>query len=361
MTHILVATHTVADWGGVHENVAGLVHYLSASGYSVTVVAKAGKLADVLKQMKVNVICVDWEESIDVLTQDVLSHVKVSPDLVYFTPQKSRQLALQLHDRWNVDLFASFHGFYPDSVATWRDIPVRFHTVAPVLTEMLTGYAQVDAWRVDTIPNGIPDHLFERDAYCAESKLQNGIAEVVLASRLEADKTKQLSALEKLVQSVDGGKELLWRVTLFGDGKDRELFRGELNRLSAKQGNLEFDMPGWAAPQVVQEQLVSAYLAVGSGRFAMSAIALGTPAYGVGKYATTGLSIGEGLDIGLWSNFGDYPIREARRRVPAIDEYAKELMTSWATYGSAQTIGRSRVSSRRQREINHRMISFMGI
>lgn len=300
---ILMPAKTVAEWGGLHEYVVHATRALVAAGNEVTVACTPGLVAARVIEVGGSVVEVDWSD----WAPTVAALRGSSFDLVLSHGPGSRDLALAVNRFLQADLYIMFHGAYHDYVYTWSDQVTGFLTVSPSLTDFLVRIGKVEPWRIDLVPNGVDDSLFEGPLPTLDEKLADGVGHVVMASRIARDKAGQFPVAEQVLRACSLARpDVTWRLDVLGDGPLRPGFESDLRRFSRRHPNVEYEFHGWVSPDDVAERMRTAVAAVVTGRGAITALAAGTLCVAVGARGSVGLQHGHNLKAGLWSNFGDH-------------------------------------------------------
>jgi hypothetical protein len=79
----------------------------------------------------------------------------------------------------------------------------------------------------------------------------------------------------------------------------------------------------------------------------MQSLAVGTPCLAAGARGIAGLQIGSNLDVGVWSNFADYPI--VGRDIADLETDLERVLVPEAYLG-AQVEGRARILADRSQD-----------
>lgn len=341
---------TVAEWGGLHENVIAAAAALQRAGHVVRLAVRPGLVATRARSVVDEVDEVDWSNW--AAYREQLLATPYRADVIFAQPQHSRKLALDLAERWSVPVYVMFHGFYADEVSEWQSEVAGFAAVSGRLVEMLTGYANVPGHKVWEIPNGIADEWF---SLSKSDEHANGALRVVMASRLESDKIQQIGALRDVIGALQDVSDRQIELRILGDGTARHRFVEDLSfgdRVSTR-------FTGWLSPEAVAAELSTAFLSVGAGRAAALSLALGTPCVGSGRFATVGLQYDENLHLGRYSNFGDYPVHSVPGHGKQIRADVASLLEE-ATYRKISTHARSVMyHTRRQSLVDEQLLAFL--
>lgn len=302
---ILMPVFTVADWGGLHENALHSAEVLRKAGHEITFVCRDGRIAEAAKSLGLDVIVVDWQDWQS--EADLLRETR-EYDLIFTQLQEARKFALEVKGSSDVPVIAQIQGFWSDAAHTWRDKVDAWIAVAPALTNLLAGFSKVEPWRISEIPNAVDTIQFLALTKNFEEKTAGGEARISLVSRLDADKRAQRDAAIDIVSHFSRLQpELNWRLDVYGDGPEKELFELELADAFRGSQNVSYDLKGWVDAEDVPQILANSFASVAAGRGALQSIVAGTPCFASGKFGNQGLQHGLALRIGLWSNFGDYP------------------------------------------------------
>jgi len=360
MTRVLVCAYTVSEWGGLQENVLGTVRSLGERGVPVCVVASSGPISNRLRSCGAEVVETDWSnDSLGFVSADVRDF---GPDLILAQTQRSRELSLLLAHELEVPVFVQFQGYYPDQVSSWKDDVEAFTCVSDGLAALLSGYGQVDPWRITTIPNGVDDWVIDQQVMPIEERVSDGSAHLVIASRLDEDKEQQWVALERVVPLLSSLQDVDWTIRVLGDGGNRSDVESRIARAVNGSSRTHAEFLGWLDQAAVVAEMRRAVMSVGAGRAALTSLAVGTPCVGAGKSSVTGLAEGLGVRLGLWSNFGDYPTNGAELSVEPIEVSVPRLLSSREQYARVQEFSHSLISgTRRQSFVDSQMMSFLGI
>lgn len=300
---ILMPAKTVAEWGGLHEYVVHATRALVAAGNDVTVMCTPGPVATRVAEVGGAVVEVDWAD-----WSPAAALVKRAQfDLILSHGPGSRDLALEVNRALEADLYVMFHGAYHDYVYTWSDQVTGFLTVSPSLTDFLVRIGKVEPWRIDLVPNGVDDALYEAPAPSLDEKVADGVGHIVMASRIARDKAGQFPVAEQMLRACSLARpDLRWRLDVLGDGPLRPEFESDLRRFARRNPAVEYEFHGWVSPADVAEHMRTSVATLVTGRGAITALAVGTLCVAVGARGSVGLQHGPNLKAGLWSNFGDH-------------------------------------------------------
>lgn len=310
MSKVLMPAYTVAEWGGLHENVLSSAQALRTAGHEVTLVLTAGLISEKAVANGFQVINVDWDN-----WKETAAHIRstVSYDLIIAQPQKSRELAISVNKSAGKPLYVMFHGYYSDHAIEWHPEVTGFLPVTSLLADFLIQYCKVPSWKVSVVPNGVPSNRFELGMKSLASKLKNGCARVIIPSRIDKDKVYQQEALKSLLKCIrESGDTHAWEFQVLGDGPEKRNFQRLSRELIHDMTNVSINFTGWVDSEEVPRLMNEAFLTIGAGRGALQSIAVGTPVLAAGKFGVGGLQYGHNLRVGLWNNFGDYPFKDAQ-------------------------------------------------
>lgn len=327
---ILMPARTVADWGGLHEWVVDAAADLIGAGHEVTVVGGPGQFEERSREAGAEYLVIDWDR-----WQDEVERVAATGpyDIVFAHAPQARMLALAL-PRWpGSRLHVMCHGAYHDYVYTWADQVDSIAAASPCLVDFLTRIGKVEPWKIDMVPNGVHDYVFDLPLRSFEERVADGVGHVVMASRLARDKTLQIEAAkETLTACARIHPQITWQLDVLGDGPLRERYERELARLRAQHPNIRVVFHGWVPPEEVPLRMNMAVIGLVAGMGGIRTLAAGALCIGVGARGSVGVQIGRNLRAGLWSNFGDHgtpqftptPITEDLERVlhPGVYEDA---------------------------------------
>lgn len=342
---ILIPAYTVAEWGGLHEYVIGAAATLLARGHQVTLVLQDGLVAEKGEEVGAEVIRVDWSD-----WTAVAEEVRNGPryDLVFAQPFQSRKFALFVNEVMKTKVVAMFHGFHHDFVYTWQHLVDGFLVTTEQIGDLLVDLCRIEPERVQVAPNGVDMDRFEYPLLGLDEKIANGHGSIVLASRIDKDKRSQVTALKHLIGGLSKqASDINWDIRILGDGPERHRVERELTSFIAGRPNFTLEMCGWVPADTVPVLLNRAVFSVSAGRGAMQSLAVGTPCLAAGARGIAGLQVGPNLDVGVWSNFADYPI--VGREISDLETDLGHLMNSRA-YAAAQAEGRSRILAERSHQ-----------
>lgn len=354
MAKILVTTFTVAPWGGLHENMLCAVQSLIRRGHSVTSIVSEGQIALAMREAGAEVHAVRWNKQLNL--PELLGDSFGTHDLIFATPQKSRELAFAYAEATSTPVFVQFHGHYADGAATWKGKVERFSTVSGSVSELLTGYCRVDPWLVDLIPNGIADHIIDSPFKSLEQRLSGGTATIVSASRLEQDKQHQWAGLIRSIQGLEKNQYQNIIVKVLGDGSNRDEIENYIKRECSVIPNISVDFTGWLSPSEVVDTLRNALFSVGAGRAALTSLAVGTPVIAAGRSSLIGLATGRKLNLAAWSSFGDNPTYEAELNYRDVSR-SMELLQDETKYNFIQREGWSFIEKTRRQSLTDDLTS----
>lgn len=295
---------TVAEWGGLHEWVVDAAADLLAAGNAVTIVGAPGVFEERGRAAGADYIAIDWED-----WQSAVDPIAATGpyDIVFAHAPKARMLALAL-PRWaGSRIHVMCHGAYHDYVYTWADQVESIAAASPCLVDFLTRIGKVEPWKIEMVPNGAPDSVFELPLLTLEERLQDGVGHIVMASRLARDKTQQIEAAkETMLACATIRPDVTWQLDVLGDGPLRDRYEREFARLRAENPQLRAVFHGWVPPTEVPLRMNRAVISLVAGMGGVRALAAGSLCIGVGARGSVGVQIGRNLRAGLWSNFGDH-------------------------------------------------------
>lgn len=301
---ILIPAQTVAEWGGLHEWVVGAAGDLIDAGNDVTVVGTPGLFEERAREVGASYIPIDWGN----WREDVDRVAETGPyDIVFAHAPQARMFALAL-PRWpGSRLHVMCHGAYHDYVYTWAEQVDSIAAASPCLVDFLTRIGKVEPWKIDMVPNGVPDYVFDLPLRTLEERLEGGVGHVVMASRLARDKIGQIEvAKETLAACMRMHPEVTWQLDIYGDGPLRDRYEREFRRFDAEHSKVRTVFHGWIPPEEVPLRMNLAVIGLVSGMGGIRTLAAGALCIGVGARGNVGVQVGNNLRAGLWSNFGDH-------------------------------------------------------
>lgn len=301
---ILIPARTVADWGGLHEWVVDAAADLLAAGHEVTVVGGPGLFEERSRAAGAGFLAIDWdrwEEEVDRIAD-------TGPyDIVFAHAPQARMLALKLPKWPGSRTHVMVHGAYHDYVYTWADRVDSIAAASPCLVDFLTRIGKVEPWKIDMIPNGVADHVFDLPLKSLDERLEDGVGHVVMASRLARDKTMQIDAAkEALAACARLRPDITWQLDVLGDGPLRDRYEREFRRFAIDHPGVEVVFHGWVPPEDVPRHMSSAVIGLVSGMGGVRTLAAGALCIGVGARGSVGVQVGANLRAGVWTNFGDH-------------------------------------------------------
>ena len=335
---ILIPAYTVAEWGGLHEYVIGAAATLLDRGHDVTLVLQDGLVAEKGESIGARVIRVDWADWTEVALE-----VREGPryDLIFAQPFQSRKFALFVNEVMKTKMVAMFHGFNHDFVYAWQHLVDGFLVTTEQIGDLLVDLCRIEPHRVRVTPNGVDMDRFEYPLLSLDEKIVDGHGSIVMASRIDKDKRSQVTALKLLISRLfERARDIHWNIEILGDGPERDRVERELDRFIADYPNVSVEMRGWVPADAVPPLLNKAVFSVSAGRGAMQSLAVGTPCLAAGARGIAGLQVGPNLDVGIHSNFGDYPIVGCE--ISDLDDDLGRILAPGA-YAAAQGEGRSRI------------------
>ena len=333
----------IAPWGGLHENVLYSCLGLKRRGWDITVACKSGPLVQRLVDEGIDVHVVgDWTD----WANDAKVLARRRWDVVHSHPFASRLLALWVAGTTGAPLISTFHGMYLDGVSTWADRVTTFMAVSPAHAQMLIDTEAIDPSRMVVVPNGVRDELLTKPMKSLNDKTTGGLARVVVASRIDNDKSiplfKCIDAICDALSHIVNGPD--WTIQLAGSGSALAQTTDFLRQQANKAANIRFEALGWVDSERVPDLMRGAVLSVASGRGAAQSLAVGTPAVSFGSKGVYGLQHGQNLALGLWANFGEYPLEDGR--ITPIAPDISVLLSGASNYTRVQTEGRDAVRTR---------------
>lgn len=350
MPHVLVPAYTVADWGGLHENVYYTIRAFLDSGMKVTAVVKPGLFAEKLGATGADIIEVDWDNWEFAVPKVLL---KAPYDVILTQPFRSRQLALKVSDTLDTPVIAMFHGFNHDYVYMWQNNIEHFIVTADVLKHFLVQYCRLPSEKISVIPNGIPDARFEYPPITREERLSQGVMRILMASRLTPDKRSQVSVLKRMVKAAsDIHKDIQISVNVLGGGPEEDHIASVLEGLHSRYPNVDGRMHGWIPAETLPQFFNRAYFAIMAGRGGLQSMVSGTPTIGAGARGIVGPAWGESENTAVSSNLGDYPIESP---VPWNEYQVIEELANESRFQAIQSSSRAVLEDRKQSLIDRHM------
>lgn len=348
---ILIPAYTVAEWGGLHEYVLAAARTLMSNGHEVTLVLREGLVSERGNEIGAKIIHVDWDS-----WTAVANEVRNGPhyDLIFTQPFQSRKFALYVNEVMKTKLVAMFHGFHHDFVYTWQHLADGFLVTTEQIGDLLSDLCRIAPDRIRVAPNGVEMDRFEYPLLSLDAKVSDGRGSLVMASRIDKDKRSQVVALKGLVGGLSQcAPGIDWDIIVLGDGPERGRVETDLRSFISEYPGSTLNMCGWVSADVVPRILNKAVVSVSAGRGAMQSLAVGTPCIAAGAKGIAGLQIGRNLDLGVWSNFADYPI--VGKKVTDLRSDLASLFLD-RSYSVAQIEGRARILGERSQEIAAQMM-----
>ncbi|XAS62919.1 glycosyltransferase family 4 protein [Pseudarthrobacter sp. So.54] len=342
---ILIPAYTVAEWGGLHEYVISAATTLVKCGHEVTLVLQDGLVAEKGEESGADVIRVDWSD-----WGPVAEEIRRGPryDLIFAQPFHSRKFALFVNEIMETRLVAMFHGFHHDFVYTWQHLVDGFLVTTEQIGDLLVDLCRIDPERVRVAPNGVDMDRFAYPLLALDEKTADGRGLVVMASRIDKDKRSQVTALKLLIEQLSRHADHIhWDVVVLGDGPERGRVELELEKFIEDYPNISVEMRGWVPADTVPRLMNRAVFSVSAGRGAMQSLAVGTPCLAAGARGIAGLQIGSNLEIGVWSNFADYPI--VGKDIVKLEDNLQQMLIP-NSYAEAQIEGRARILADRSQQ-----------
>lgn len=299
-----VPVRTVAAWGGLHEWVLTAVGDLLSAGHEVTVAGSVGRFKDEVIASGASFIDVNW----NTWKESVAGCVAAGPyDRVFGHGPLARNLGLRVSEATMAPFYHMLHGAYLDYIDAWSPLAERILAASPSIQDLAVRVGKVEPWKVQVIPNGAPEWVFDLPLIPEAEKLSKGTAVIATAARLAPDKIRQIKPTIELTRHLAALKpDIDFTLSIMGDGPSRDLFE---RRLSAGLGdvkNVEIEFLGWVPHEEVPRILNSAYAACAAGMGATRALAAGCLTVAAGAQGNVGVQVGRNLTAGLWSNFGDH-------------------------------------------------------
>lgn len=133
--HILFSVHYNAPRGGLIENVFSTVQYCLRNGHNTTVICKEGEFAERLINNGSKVVLTDYEDIASTVERVVSSDEKF--DVIHTHPGPSREVALEISERFNIPIVMTFHGMWYDSLGRYADKLSAIFTVSEGVKDFL--------------------------------------------------------------------------------------------------------------------------------------------------------------------------------------------------------------------------------
>ncbi|MGP5079339.1 glycosyltransferase family 4 protein [Brachybacterium alimentarium] len=301
---ILIPARTVAEWGGLHEWVVDGAADLIAAGHDVTVVGGPGLFEQRAQEVGASYPTIDWDQ----WEAEVDRIADTGPyDIVFAHAPQARMLALKLPKWPGSRIHVMVHGAYHDYVYTWADQVESIAAASPCLVDFLTRIGKIEPWKIDMVPNGVSDHVFDLPMHTLEERLEDGVGRIVMASRLARDKTMQIDAAKEALAACSRLRpDVTWQLDILGDGPLRDRYEREFRRFTADNPRVQTTFHGWVAPEEVPRRMNTAVIGLVAGMGGIRTLAAGALCIGVGARGSVGVQVGSNLRAGLWTNFGDH-------------------------------------------------------
>ncbi|MFI2570474.1 glycosyltransferase [Cellulosimicrobium funkei] len=304
---ILLAVHTVADWGGLQDWTVGMVRGLVQNDAEVVLVSNNARVVSECADVTSLVFLIDWsrwEEEVG----DIVDAARC--DVVFSQPFKSREFSLEFRRRTGVPIVYMAHGNNSDYAYAWEGQVAKFLVASESLRPMLRDFCGVDDARIDVLPNGAPDWIFDRAPATYDERWSRGTFDFVLAARLMPDKISQVEGMIHIVSELLAHDVIPHaRVHVLGGGPSKGEFLGRLTNFAEESGRVEVVSHGWVSQGEVVDVLRTAVFSVAGGVTGAQSVALGTPCLGAGIRGVCGVTTPANIDRVLGSNFGDHSAR----------------------------------------------------
>lgn len=339
---ILIPAQTVAEWGGLHEWVVDAAADLIAAGHEVTVVGAAGMFEQRARAAGAGFLTVDWDR----WQAEVDRVAETGPyDIVFAHAPKGRMLALALPEWEGSRVHVMVHGAYHDYIYTWAERVESIPAASPCLVDFLTRIGKVEPWKIDMVPNGVADAVFDLPLLSLEERIEGGVGHVVMASRLARDKMRQIEAAKEALAACSRLRpDVTWQLDVLGDGPERERFEREFQRFALAHPGVRTVFHGWVPPEEVPRRMNNAVIGLVSGMGGIRTLAAGALCIGVGARGSVGVQTGRNLRAGLWTNFGDHGTPQFTP-TPIAEDLERVLRPG----AFEETVGFARTAARRTR------------
>ena len=301
---ILIPARTVADWGGLHEWVVDAASDLIAAGNDVTIVGGSGLFEERARAAGASFIAIDWDH----WEAEVDRVADTGPyDIIFAHAPQARMLALKLPKWPGSRVHVMVHGAYHDYIYTWAQQVESIAAASPSLVDFRTRIGHVEPRKIDMVPNGVHDYVFDLPLRSLEERIEDGVGHIVMASRLARDKTMQIEAAkETLAACARLRPDVTWQLDILGDGPLRDRYEREFRRFSQHHPGVRTTFHGWVAPEEVPLRMNTAVIGLVAGMGGIRTLAAGALCIGVGARGSVGVQVGRNLRAGLWTNFGDH-------------------------------------------------------
>lgn len=304
---ILIPVHTTALWGGLQDWCVGLVRGLTALGRQVGVATNNVLIAERCEPWASSVFNVQWDDWESAMP----AVLDAGPwDVVFAQPFGGMRMGLSLQESHGVPLVYMSHGNSSDVGYIWADRVAAVLLASDSLRDMMVSFNGIDPELVHTLPNGASDAFFLGETPGVGERIgSDGVARVVLASRLSPDKLNQIPAMELLVATLLESTHISGvHMEVLGGGPMSAVFEAGLSALT-HDSRVTLEMLGWADEVVVRDRMYSALFTVGGGVSGTQSVCLGTACLGAGIRCVVGASTPDNLRLLLSTNFGDHVAR----------------------------------------------------
>lgn len=304
---ILLAVHTVADWGGLQDWAVGMAVGLSKLGNRVILVSNNPLMIERSEAGGAEGYLIDWSEWPSHLERVAeLTHF----DVIFAQPFSSREFSITLSELRKIPVVYMSHGNNLDFMYSWQHEVSRFLVASSSLSLMLSDLGRVPNERIAELPNGFPDVLVDRRILSYDERIINGEAHFMIAARLMPDKVSQIEGMKVLVKSaLESGTIRSAVIDVYGGGPSEAEFRARLDSFASEIGSIKVRFHGWVEQSIVLDALSSAFFSVAGGVTGTQSVALGTPCLGAGIRGMCGVSTPDNMNRVLGSNFGDHTAR----------------------------------------------------
>ncbi|MGA8988008.1 glycosyltransferase family 4 protein [Aeromicrobium sp.] len=336
----LVPMFNKAPWGGLHENIWYSARGLRDLGWDITVACRDGQLVENLAADGIRCHVIDdWDD----WSSDAERLSAESWDVIHGHTARSRELGLAVAKATDTPYLNTFHGYNRDLVYRWHASASGYVAVSRAHAAWINELPTVDDSMMLVVPNAVRDELLEQPIISFSDKISDGVGRVVVASRLAADKRALLDSLRLLIGALARVDDVRWQVEIVGGGGEEGAVADLVAELNSMAAHVELEMLGWVDSETVPEVMRGAVLSLASGRGAMASLAVGTPTIAFGSQGVYGLQTGSNLDLGLWGNFGGFPLGE--RTVTPVVEDALTVLSDPQRYAQVQAEGRRAAAS----------------
>ncbi|MFD2830005.1 glycosyltransferase family 4 protein [Corticicoccus populi] len=301
---VLITLFFNSELGGLHDNIRAVALEAKKRDHEVYVGCRGGLFFDQLSTDGINMIEID-DADVNQSVQNIVEAAGTDFDIIHANPGISREIAIQLHDEYDIPVVYHVHGGWVNAVETYVEKLDSIFAVSESVKQKVVERTGGNAHKVHVIPN-YSDYVYEADV----RKEKQHTRTISLITRLETDKTNIIEEAEKLAPYLNETDQTI-NFNVIGEGSLREKFITHLNH-EIQNEKVKINDIGWISDKnELKTYMQNSDIIIGPGRVAIDAFTLRIPVIVVGSGNYHGLIDEKNWQHFAGANFGGYGSRQS--------------------------------------------------